>query len=292
MAGEDFKLLESHENTVITKSGEIKTIYFYNNLLSDSEGNNTGLICSGSDITESKKAEEAMRISEERFRKVFEESQIGMAISAANLRFEKVNPAFCKMMGYTSEELTTMNFMSISHPDEVDFGVENIRTLEKGEISFYKVEKRYLTKSGEIIWVNVVVTNVRDKDGKLLYYLAMIEDITERRLAEAKLQASKDYLDKIINTVAYPILVKDEEHRFYLVNNASCEMFGHTKEEILGKTDFDFFPEEQAKEFQIRDKEVFYTGKENNNEEVLTDSNGNIRTLITTKTLYTAHISI
>ena len=101
------------------------------------------------------------------------------------------------------------------------------------------------------------------------------------------MQASKDYLDKIINTVASPIFVKDDKHKFCLVNDALCLLLKLTVEKVIGTTGYEYLPEDQMKIFIAKDQEVFKTGKENINEELLTDGTGKIRTIVTRKTLYT-----
>ncbi|MBI4750717.1 MAG: PAS domain S-box protein [Acidobacteria bacterium] len=93
-------------------------------------------------------------------------------------------------------------------------------------------------------------------------------------------------MDDIINSVADPIFVKNREHRFVLLNNAFCDFSGHSREKMLGKTDFDFFPAHQAQIFQDKDEEVFLTGIENVNQEELTDRDGNTHIIITKKTLH------
>lgn len=97
---------------------------------------------------------------------------------------------------------------------------------------------------------------------------------------------SKDYLDRILNCITDPIFVKDRQHRLILVNDAECKLAGRTRKELLGKTDYDFFPKEQVDVFWMKDKEVFESGEENINEELITDSNGIIRTIATKKTLF------
>jgi PAS domain S-box-containing protein len=125
-----------------------------------------------------------LRESEERFRKVFEEGQFGIAISNPEFKFEKVNPAFCHMLGYPPEELAARTFVDITHPDHIGQDVENIAKLGRGEIAFYKTEKRYIRRTGEIIWGSLIVSAIRNEEGTLLYHLVMIEDITERKRAE------------------------------------------------------------------------------------------------------------
>ena len=108
----------------------------------------------------------------------------------------------------------------------------------------------------------------------------------QRKKLEAELQDSKDYLNKIINSISDPIFVKDSEHRLVLVNDAECILAGRSREELIGKTDYDFFPKEQVDIFWQKDDEVLETGRENINEEEITDALGNKRVIVTKKTLY------
>lgn len=113
------------------------------------------------------------------------------------------------------------------------------------------------------------------------------ENKIESPATENTLRSAKDFLDKIINSVASPIFVKDREYKFCLVNNALCTLLNQPAEKLIGKTGFEHFPDDQNQVFFAKDSEVFSTGKENINEEFLTDGTGKIRTIITRKTLYT-----
>ena len=104
---------------------------------------------------------------------------------------------------------------------------------------------------------------------------------------ERALRESTAYLDAVINTLADPLIIKDRDHRFVRVNNSFCRFTGHTREELLGNTDYDFFEQAEADIFQAKDEEVFLTGHENENEERITDSQGVTHTISTKKTLYT-----
>ncbi len=111
--------------------------------------------------------------------------------------------------------------------------------------------------------------------------------VAERRQAEVAVRESKEYLHKIVNSISDPIFVKDRQHRFILVNDAECMLAGRQREEILGRTDYDFFPKEQVDVFWGKDEAVFETGEEDVNEEEIRDAEGGIRTIVTKKTLFT-----
>lgn len=98
---------------------------------------------------------------------------------------------------------------------------------------------------------------------------------------------SSVFISKIVDALADPLFVKDSNHRFILLNNAFCAFTGHTREEFLGKSDYDFFPKEQAEIFWKKDDDVFKNGAMNINEELLTGASGDVKNIITTKTVFT-----
>jgi PAS domain S-box-containing protein len=118
----------------------------------------------------------------------------------------------------------------------------------------------------------------------LLEANALLERKVEERTAD--LRRSKDTLDKIVNSVADPIFVKDRRHRFVMLNDACCQLVGRRREEMIGMSDYDFFPKEQADVFWEKDELVFRTGAENVNEEEITDASGERHVLVTKKTRY------
>jgi PAS domain S-box-containing protein len=126
-------------------------------------------------------AEAALRESEERFRRVFEEGPLGLALVGKDYRFTKVNSALCEMVGYPEAELVQKTFTDITHPDDVQADLELASRLFKREIPVYRMQKRYRRKSGEFIWINLTASVIRGPGGEPLHGLAMVEDITEMR---------------------------------------------------------------------------------------------------------------
>jgi PAS domain S-box-containing protein len=141
------------------------------------------------DITDRKRAAEALHESEERFRRIFDEAPIGAAIVSLDYRFVRVNEALCRITGYFSEELTRLTFRDITHPDDLAVDLEQVRRLADGAIDQYVTEKRYIRKDGDIVWGHLSVRLLRDAAGQPLYFLPMIENITARKEDENKLAA-------------------------------------------------------------------------------------------------------
>jgi PAS domain S-box-containing protein len=172
------------EHRIIRADGQERFIAVRYRLIMDDKGRVIKTYGANQDITEWKRAIEAVRESEERFRRMFEESPIGMTLVDADLHFVKANPAFCRMLGYTEQELTPLTFKDVTHPDYIGLDMEGINGLVTGKIPVYQTEKRYIRKDKKAIWGSVTLNITRDKNGRFLYVLAMVEDITRRKESE------------------------------------------------------------------------------------------------------------
>ena len=143
------------------------------------------------DISERKRIERALQESEERFRLTIDEAPIGMAWVALDGRFVRVNRAFCELVGYSSGELTGLTFQAITHPDDLDADLALAGQIARGQIPRYQVGQRYIRKDGTIVDVQLSKSILRSREGAPLYYIVQIEDITERKRAEAALKESE-----------------------------------------------------------------------------------------------------
>ncbi len=146
----------------------------------------------GRDITERKSAEDTLKESEEKFRKIFEEGPFPMIMTGKDLVILKANVSFCNMVGYQEEELKSFTFRDITHPDHVSDNEISIMRLISGEIPIYHTQKRYIRKNQSVIWGSSTISIIRNNRGEVQYFLAMVEDITLRRAAEAELIAAKE----------------------------------------------------------------------------------------------------
>ncbi|UWZ79529.1 PAS domain S-box protein [Geoalkalibacter halelectricus] len=155
----------------------------------DSAGRITHLIPSAMDITERKEAEEALRVSEAKFRAVFEQAAVGIGrVSFDDARWIDVNAAFCQMLGYTHEEMRATPWPQITHPEDLDLDLIPFRRMAAGELENYSVEKRFIHKNGHPVWARLTLALVRDAEGRPDYEIAVIENITERKRAEEELK--------------------------------------------------------------------------------------------------------
>jgi PAS domain S-box-containing protein len=148
------------------------------------------------DITDHKRAEEKIRESEDRFRVIFERSTVGMSLTAADGELLRINKEFANMLGYTMEEIQQLNFAQLTHPDDIAKSRESIRVLLADEQNVYRMEKRYLHKSGDIVWVDLSTTLLRDEQGMPLYFITTIVNITERKREEEEKQRLVERLQR------------------------------------------------------------------------------------------------
>src|ERR1700730_2321700 len=136
----------------------------------------------------SRRIELDLRESGERFRGAFESAHIGMALFAPAGRWLRVNRSLCRIVGYTADELLASDFQSITYEEDVAKDVDYVRRMLDGSLSHYDMEKRCLHKDGHIVWVLLSVSLVCDTMGKPMYFVAQIQDVTERKRLEHALR--------------------------------------------------------------------------------------------------------
>jgi PAS domain S-box-containing protein len=156
------------------------------------------------DITERKEAERQLRESEARFRGAFENAGVGASMASLKGQFIKVNLSLCEMIGYSEEELLSRTFSDITHPDDIHIGLDAAKKMVAGEINNTMFEKRYVRKDGSLINVVISPTIIRDSDGNPLHFMALFQDITERKKAEDEIKRSLKEKE---------ILLKEIHHR-------------------------------------------------------------------------------
>ncbi|MFL5557823.1 MAG: PAS domain S-box protein [Gemmatimonadaceae bacterium] len=138
------------------------------------------------DVSRRAEAERALRESEERFANAFRYSPHGMAFVGLDGRWLRANQSLCDMLGYTEEELRAISFQTITHPDDLNADLEELSRLGSGEISNYQRVKRYYRKDGSLIWVSLAISSIHDAEGKPIYFVEQIQDVTRQREMEAE----------------------------------------------------------------------------------------------------------
>ena len=148
---------------------------------------------------------EISRQSEERFRAIFEQAAVGMALVGLDGRWQRVNGRLCDIVGYGREELTELTFQAVTHPDDLEANLMNLRRVLAGEITTFSMEKRYVRKDQSLVWVNLTVTLVRTTQGQPSYFIAVVEDIAQRKRAEEALLEADRRKDEFLATLAHEL---------------------------------------------------------------------------------------
>jgi PAS domain S-box-containing protein len=178
--------------------------------------------------------EQSLIESEQLFKWVFEQGPLGMTMTAPDYRFVNVNQMFCRMLGFSQQELTSMKFTDVTYPEDVDKSVAAAEKLLKGEISFHHMEKRFLKRNGAPLWVSVTGCTIVDEDGSPLYALGMSEDISERKNAEERLREREEKYRLLFEKAKYPAYITANDGRISEVNEAAIEFWRASPQQMIG----------------------------------------------------------
>ena len=218
------------EFRIVTKTGEIRWINHNCSPIFNDAGDYIGRRVTNRNITEQKQQAEQLFESEFRFNKLYEEGPFGMAMVDSDFKFRKVNPKYCSIIGYSESELLKMTFKDITHPEDLIKDIPSITKLINKKLSAYKTDKRYIRKDGEEIWGALNVTANYDKEGKFLYNLAILEDITGRKRAETELREREIKLSTILNLLPVGISILDQDQKIVYENPALEKILDITME--------------------------------------------------------------
>ena len=184
----------------------------------------------------------------ELFENAFEHATIGKCLVGLQGQFLKVNPALCRMVGYSTEELLALDFQTITHPDDLDADLGLLTDMYNGKISTYQMDKRYIRKDGVTVWIQLSVSRVDNPDGSPRYFISQIEDLTARRYAEAALKDSEERYRLMAENTTDMILTADLTGKITFVAASSEVLIGYTSSEVLGRGAADLaHPEERVR---------------------------------------------
>ncbi|MEG4504327.1 PAS domain S-box protein [Microcoleus sp. F6_B4] len=193
------------------------------------------------DITARKRAEAALQKSEEKFRNLFDDAPIALGLARVrDFRTIEVNEAHRQMLGYSDSELAAMTFTELTHPEDLQADVEQLKQLVCGNISRFQREKRLIKKNGELMWANLTVTLIRDREGIPLYTMQAIEDISYRKRAEMEFQQLKERLQFLLGSnpaVIFTAAPKGEFCITYISDNVQT-VVGYESQKMLANCKF------------------------------------------------------
>ena len=200
--------------------------------------------------------QQGLAVSERRLRETFDNAGVGITRIDIEGRFIEVNQKFCDMLGYTRAELVGRPTREFTVPEDFGPGPAFRAQAQRGRATLLTGEKRYVRKDGSRVWVRRTMSVARDEHGVVRDGISIVEDITERKVAEEAARSERALLRTIIDAVPHFIYVKDVEGHFTLANKAWLEGVGLDFSEVLGKTADDLFPPATARRMEIQDAAV------------------------------------
>ncbi|MBD2257862.1 PAS domain S-box protein [Pseudanabaena sp. FACHB-2040] len=210
-------------------------------------GDQTYVLGISREISDRKQAEISLQESEERFRRVFEDSAVGMAIVDLNGYLLQVNHALSDMVGYAQAALPGRRVSEITCLEDLDQEAEQIQLLLRGEQSFVRLEKRYLHQNGQMVWGILNVSLLRDEQGQPLYFVSQVQDISDRKRAEQALKDSQEHNQAILNAIPDLMALVSRDGRFIyrFVSQGFADLVP-TSVDTIGKSIFEVLPTEIA----------------------------------------------
>ncbi len=184
-----------------------------------------------------------LRQSEQDFRAIFDRAPSGIAVVESRTgRFLKINDSYCNILGYTQAEMLSLDFQTITHPDDLQEDMACMAKLVRGEINEFAIEKRYTRKDGSVAWVNLKAVPLWCQGQEPHTHLAMVEDITVRKRAEQRLREATRFTEQIIASAAEGIVVYDRDLRLNVWNSSMERMTGMAARQVLGQCAPDVLP--------------------------------------------------
>ncbi|MDD5031411.1 MAG: PAS domain S-box protein, partial [Rhodoferax sp.] len=235
----------SLDHRILRPDGTLRHVHEQAQLSCDATGQVIKMVGTVQDITEAKQMELSLLESEERFRKAFQYSVIGMALVGLDGHWLKVNKSLCQMLGYSEQEFLGKTFQDITHPDDLQSSREYLKQLLTGELDHFQMEKRYLHRDGHIVWISLSVSLILDAQRKPIHFVTQVEDITGNKLAAQAMHKANTELSlfrKLLDNSSDAIEVVDPATgRFLDVNETTCRDLGYSREELLsmGVSDID-----------------------------------------------------
>lgn len=233
----------ANHTALIGKHGTVIPIEDSAAPIRNAQGEISGGVMVFHDVTQRRRAEDALRTSEERLRATFNQAAVGIVVADLNRQFVEANQRFCDILGYSVDELRRMTFTEITHPEDLAETQAQTRALLAGEIPHCALEKRYVRKDGAAVWGRTTVTLLRDVSAKAQRFIGIVEGITDRKeteqaLRDARAQAheTRSGLAAIVESSDDAIISKTLDGVISTWNHGAERLFGYTAEEVIGKS--------------------------------------------------------
>lgn len=202
---------------------------------------------------ERKQSEELILKGERKFRAIYEQAPTGIAILDSHSgQFTQINQKYCNIVGYSEEEMLDLTFQELTYPEDLQADLSHMQQLLAGQINSFQMEKRYIRKNGEVIWVNLICVPLWLEPTDHRQHIAMVEDITYRKQAEKSLQESEERFRTLYEDNPSMYFTVAQNGKILSVNQFGAQQLGYSVEELVGHPVLDLFPEEEKPLVQER----------------------------------------
>jgi PAS domain S-box-containing protein len=250
------------DHRIVRPDGEVRLVHARGEVAMGAAGSSLAVHGTCQDVTEARKIEDALRATEQLFRRAFDDSPIGMALIDLDGRWLRLNRALAQLAGRTEADLRASSLAALSHPDDAEIDLPLIRELLAGRRRSYAIEKRMLHADGRVLHLLAHVSLMHGDGERPLYFLVQLIDLSERRRADAERRAGEQRLQAIIDNAPALISVKDARQRFLLVNRRFEEAMGVCADAVLGRTADEALPPARADAADDElEREVVRTGQ-------------------------------
>lgn len=207
------------------------------------------------DVSEGRRAEQALRESEERFRNAFDLTNVAMVLTDLEHHFVRVNEAFARMFGYSCEDMLKLSLRDLTHPDDLSESYARREPLLAGKSDYFEMEKRYLHKDGRVLWALTNVSVIRDSQGHPRQYVGQVQDITERKRDALALQTSERRFRALIENSNDAVLLRNSDGVIEYASPSVERVLGHSPDELTGIAPISLIHPDEAQDYQAKFEE-------------------------------------
>lgn len=202
-----------------------------------------------------------LKESEQKYTNIFDSSPIGIALISKDYKYIDVNETLCKMLGYEKDELMDKGFVSMTHADDLENNLQKVKALFQGDIDKIRIKKRYITKNGEVLWVDLKANLARDSEGRPQYCVSMLEDISKGEIVEQALKESEERY-RILSDSSPQGIILYAQGRLVYINKAGLKILGAKSDvELMGKSLLDLVEPSHRKDLSEKMREIMETGQ-------------------------------
>ncbi len=247
--------IEPYDIALVAKDGHRVDVSFSISAIRNARGEVVGVAWIAREIGQRLQMENKLRESEERFRELFVDAPVGIYVAGPDERIVQVNAAFCRMVGYSEEELLAMAWTELCYPEDLSFALATKRRMWQESMRGSGVEGRYLHRNGSVVWSRMKVALIRAADGTPRYAVIHAEDITQLKRSEQALRESEARASEIFEHAPVGMYVAGPKGELTKVNEAFCRMLGYSERELLAMTWFELcHPEDLAVALQRKEQ--------------------------------------